>query len=326
MAEQHVGRLEGPRRTGRARGHGHALEVERNEEALGLHAVEADVRGVRYAIDGRAVDRGAGHPVQDALLEAIAKAGQANRFRGERRRGQPRGDPKPGETGNIFRARPPVPLLLSTGERGVYARAAPDPEHADALRAAELVGRQRKEVGLERPDVNGNLPDRLYGVGVDQDTAPAGDRGDAGDRLDRPDLVIGVHDGHECGIRADGDFHVDGRHDTRFIDGDERRPPAPAAERLQRVQHRFVFDRRGHEMSPAGRFEGLGRAADGQVVGLGASAREHDFGWIGPLGLLAKVMHARRIAEHLPTDASDGVDDLRGWRARRVVVEVDTHA
>ena len=84
---------------------------------------------------------------------------------------------------------------------------------------------------------------------------------------------------------------------------------------------------------------GIGGASEGEVVGLGATAREHDLGWVpsdkrgrvgpglvdGRLGLLAKVVEARRIAEDLAADPDDGLDGFGGHWSRGVVVKVDTH-
>ena len=75
----------------------------------------------------------------------------------------------------------------------------------------------------------------------------------------------------------------------------------------------------------AGRLEGLGGAPDREVVGLGAPAREHDFGRIGVqeprycrpcvvesgLGLLPIVMNTRCIAEKIPGSAGYRVGGLR---------------
>ena len=97
-----------------------------------------------------------------------------------------------------------------------------------------------------------------------------------GDRLDRADLVVRVHDRDEGGVVGDELAQPIGRHDAGLIDREERRAPAAARQRLQRVQHGLVFDRARDEMTAAGRLERVGGAADREVVRLGAAAREHD--------------------------------------------------
>ena len=83
-----------------------------------------------------------------------------------------------------------------------------------------------------------------------------------------------------------------------------------------------------------------GGAADREVVGLGAAAREHDLRRLAAdqrgdgrsrlvdegLRLLAEMMHARRVAEDIPGGAPYGVGDFRRDGCRRVVVKVDTHS
>src|SRR6185312_9736917 len=58
---QHVRRFERPRRAGRASRHRDAFQVERDQQALSLDAIEADVGRVRNASFAIAVHRGAGY-------------------------------------------------------------------------------------------------------------------------------------------------------------------------------------------------------------------------------------------------------------------------
>ena len=100
-----------------------------------------------------------------------------------------------------------------------------------------------------------------------------------------------------------------------------------------------MLDRAGDQVTPAGRLERFGGAADREVVRLGAAAREHDFRRIAAnqrgdgrsrvvqqrFGLLAEVMNARRVAELFARGRHDRLDDFGGEGGRRVVVKVDTH-
>ena len=74
-----------------------------------------------------------------------------------------------------------------------------------------------------------------------------------------------------------------------------------------------MLDAAGDQVPPAGRLEGLGGAPEGEVVALGAAAREDDLGRVGAdqvghgrpglvhdrLGPLPEMVDARRIAEFL---------------------------
>ena len=59
---QHVRRLQRPGRTGGSGRDRDALQIQRDQQRLGLDAIEADVRRVRHARRRRPVDRGAGTP------------------------------------------------------------------------------------------------------------------------------------------------------------------------------------------------------------------------------------------------------------------------
>ena len=68
-------------------------------------------------------------------------------------------------------------------------------QRADALRAADLVGRERQGVGAERAAVDGDLAGRLDGVDVQPAVGRAHELGGLGDRLDDAGLVVGQHQG-----------------------------------------------------------------------------------------------------------------------------------
>ena len=109
------------------------------------------------------------------------------------------------------------------------------------------------------------------------------------------------------------------------IDRQQRRAPAAAGERAQRVQHRFVFDRARDEMTASGRLERLRRRrgsrscpasvpplvntiSDGSALSSAADRRSRVVH--RRLGLLAEMMHARRVAEQLAETRGDRLDHL----------------
>ena len=53
-----------------------------------------------------------------------------------------------------------------------------------------------------------NFPGRLGCIGVKQDLMLFCDSPDFGYGLDGPHLVVGMHDGNQCGIRAYGPGHI----------------------------------------------------------------------------------------------------------------------
>ena len=87
---------------------------------------------------------------------------------------------------------------------------APQQQGTDAERAAHLVPGDGHRVDAGRGEVERHLAKRLDGVGVDRDAVRARQRDDFGDRLKRPDFVVGPHDadeGHTGGVPLDQVAH-----------------------------------------------------------------------------------------------------------------------
>ena len=234
-----------------------------------------------------------------------------------------RRDAQPGDRRHVLGAGAAVALVLAAGQDRLHPRAALDPQRAGALRAVELVRRQRQQIDAERAHVDRNLAGRLHGVGVHQRAVLVRDRGELGDRLNRADLVVRVHHRDER--------RVVGRSPRAADRARRRRSDRPAAASCASrgapapcsvLSTASCSMRAGDQVTAAGRLERLGGAADREVVGLGAAAGEHDLRRVGAdqrrdrrsrvverrLGLLAEVMHARRVAEHVAR---------RGGRPRR---------
>jgi len=67
------------------------------------------------------------------------------------------------------------------------------------------VGGDRQEVHAQVIRPEGDFPERLDGVGMDEGALLPGDPDDIGDRLDRPDFVIRVHHRNEGGLGVTAD-------------------------------------------------------------------------------------------------------------------------
>ena len=335
---QHVRRLERARRAGRAGRHGDPLEVERDQQRLGLDAVKADVGGVRHAL-AAAVDRRVGHRFQDRGFQPVAQRAQPGRLAGQLAAGQRRRHAEADDGRHVLGAGAPVPFLTPAGRGGGEARPAPDPECAGALRAVELVRRDREQIDAERGHVDRQLAGRLHGVGVEQGAVPVRDVGQLRDRLHRADLVVGVHHGDERRVAGDGRLQSRRLDDAGRPGRQQRRRPAPPGQRLQRVENRFVLDRGGDEVTASVRRRRLGDAADRQVVGFRSAAREDDVAGPGAeelrhrrarvverrLGRLAERVDAGRVAEASADRFVHGVGDTRIDRGGGVMIQVDSH-
>ena len=224
---------------------------------FGLDPLEADVARIRHAARRVAVHYRPGHGGEDGLFETIAK--------GARRRGRSlpgvrarswRRRPCPASAGTfsvparrLRSCRPPVMNGVSLTPRRIHSAPVPfGPPNlwpdSDSRSTPRLSNR------------HGNLADRLDRVGMEEGAVRAGDGGELRDRLNRAHLVVGVHHRHEDGVRPEGGAQVlSGESTPDSPTGSSVNDPAPPGERLQRVQHGFVFDGGRDEMAAAGRLQ-----------------------------------------------------------------------
>ena len=158
-----------------------------------------------------------------------------------------------------------------------------------------------------------------------------------GDRLDRADLVVGVHHADDRGVVCERLPQCIGGDNARLVDLEERRAGPALAQGFDRVEDRLVLDVTGHEVMTSAAPERLGDAADGEIVTLGPAAGEDDFGRVGAdqgchgapglvdsrFRLLSEVVDARRVAPLVAQRRAHPVGDRRGERGRGVVIQVD---
>ena len=74
------------------------------------------------------------------------------------------------------------------------------------------MGGEGEHVDVHSLHIDGQVPRRLNGVGVEQNPRLPADRADLCYRLHGADLVVGKHHGDQAGIRPDGLLHLLRRH------------------------------------------------------------------------------------------------------------------
>ena len=136
---------------------------------------------------------------------------------------------------------------------------------------------ERQQVDVLRLDVNGQMPRGLHGVGVEQHARLAADGADLADRQDGADLVVGVHDGNQARILADGVFHLLRRHGADGADGEKLDGEALFFKLFQRVQHGVVLECGRNDVLFAFAFAEARGGEDGLIVGLAAAGGEVNF-------------------------------------------------
>ena len=277
---QHVRRLERSGRAGRSGRDGDALEIERDQQRLGLDAVEADVASCSGTRRSRiAVDGGARHDGEDAALEPIAQRGRLSRpTRPSCARASAAATPSPAIAGTfsvparrLRSCRPPVMCGISRTPRRIHS--APMPFGPPNLCAGERRADRRRASGPTPESCRPTARRRC------ERRAPCA-------RAIAASSAIGWIVPTSLLACITETSAVSRRHRLRRARRATacraRRPaatvtrPAAPLERLDGVEHGLVLDARRDEVPAAGRLERLGGAANREVVGLGAAGREHD--------------------------------------------------
>ena len=149
-------------------------------------------------------------------------------------------------------------------------------QRANALGRVKLVSGDRQQVDAEPVHVGGNLAGRLRRVGVEEHAVLAGDARALFDRLDRANLVVGVHDADEDRARRDGLSEVVGIDAAAAVHGQIRCAGAQACEKPARCDDGRVLDLRGDDVVPLVAPREV-HAFEREVVGLASAAREDHF-------------------------------------------------
>ena len=268
--------------------HRHAALVEGQQHRLCLHAVDRHAHEMGEAVLGVADRMHAGHRAGRGA-EALGMATRGPLFSFEPVTVEQLGRRRAEADDRRHVLDPPAPgaFLRATQDERRDAQPTAYQERGRAFRPAELVGRHRAQVGIQRTEVDGDVTGSRARVDVDQrarGTCRADDLGDG--RLHRSHLVVRELDADECGAGPDrgGDGgRVDARvavhADLGDVDthGDARRATAG-------VEHGRVFDRGRDDVDRAGAVGAAldgpgGRAPDRGVDRFRPARRKDDLAW-----------------------------------------------
>ena len=204
-------------RSRRARGAGGHRELAQRElQALAFDAVEADVEQPAHALLRMAVQLDAADARR--CLPTAGRAARAMRATSAAR-SRSRDLEREAHADDLVRrerARAQAVLLAAAVDQRLEAerRLATHVQRADALRAVDLVRRERQQVDVHRLDDQRQLAGALRGVDVERDAALAADRADGGDVLHDADLVVHVHQRDELRVGAQRRPHLLRPHDA----------------------------------------------------------------------------------------------------------------
>ena len=205
--EENMARIQGAAGARAARGGGDAVKIEHQQKRFALHALKAEADVSRKALLAVSVQTAAVN-LQDRVNEFRLHPAELRVFLVHRAHSLFQRDGKTHNPRDIFRAGAAVPLLRAAVDQVRQGDPFADIERADALRGVKLVAGKREHVDVFVLDVDRDVADRLHRVGVEQDAVLFADRTDLGDGLDRTDLIVRVHDGHERRLVRDRSFQL----------------------------------------------------------------------------------------------------------------------
>lgn len=130
-----------------------------------------------------------------------------------------------------------------------------------------------QQVDTQGIDIDGDLADGLGRVGEQQGPGGVGQRGDGGQVLQHPGLVVGKHGDDEQGLGVKGGGQVGQVQAAIDIDREARDTEAAFLERVAGVEDGLVLGGEGDDVAALGGVGG-GHALDGGVEGLGRAAGE----------------------------------------------------
>ena len=219
--------------------------------------------------------------------------------------GQLQGGGRPHDAGHVLRPRSTIALVGAARLDGQETEPPAGVEDAHPLGPVELMGREGEKIHVEGIDIQIEGTSRLDCVRVEGDPPLPGDPPDLGDGLDRPHLVVGVHDGDEGGPVGDGPSHVVGIHAAVRVHGQVGHLETEALLQLVAgVEDSVVLDGRGDDVVALVALA-KGDAPEGQVIALRATTGEDNF----PLFCSQDLGHRRPgLVQGLERLAAQAVD------------------
>src|SRR5439155_26121410 len=109
-------------------------------------------------------------------------------------RGHRASRPESGSKQSALGSGAPAQFMAGAVNQWLQLDTASDIERANTFRGVELVASDREQIDAELVDLGRDLSNRLRCVRMKADPMLPRDRADFLDRLDRADLVVGVHD------------------------------------------------------------------------------------------------------------------------------------
>ena len=273
--KQDMARIQRPGRACTAGGCLDPLVVQKQEQGLSLNSLEAEIHISRKTLLPVSVQGGVrdlGKAVDQAVPELRDILGVLLHLRADLLQSRGHG----ADAGHILGACALSALLCAALDEVRDRNALSHIEESHALRPMELMGGGGQHVDVVVRHIDREVSDGLDRVRVEEDLLFAADRADLPDGLDRADLIIREHDGHETGIFPDGSRDLLRKDDPVFMDVQEGDVEAFFSQLFQRVQHCVMFKGSGDDVHLPLLFPKGCCGEDRLIVGLASAGGEND--------------------------------------------------
>ena len=334
--EEDMRRFETRGRAGRTGRTGDPHHVQAKDHPLPLDGFHGEVDVVRKPPRGMAVQADSVDPFEDPLDEAVPERGEPHHLLLKRRRGQLHRLPETDDPGDVLRGCPAAAFLIAAVHERRDPRSLPDVEQPHSLRPVELVRRGAQQIDVQLIHRKRQMAEGLDRVRMKTDPLFLRDPADLGDGLDRPDLVVRMHDGDEDGPVRDRLHHVRRIDQAVLIHGEISHPEPFLLQETAGLQNSVMFDRGGDDvvaLLPVRPSHPLDR----EVIALRAAARKDDLRrfctqkrgdlrprlFHGRPGLLPEAMETGGIPVNLAEIGHHRLDHPLIRRRRRCIIHID---
>src|SRR5262249_44973900 len=165
--------------------------------------------------------------------------------------------------------------MASSVNQRLQASALANIENADTLRRIELMAGQRQKIHAQLINAHRDLACRLRRVSVGEDAVFTRNTSNLGDRLQSPDLILGVHYRNKCGARRQCTPDVLRIDPAESINREVGYRRSQVFKKTAWVENRRVFDLSGNDVAAA---PALGEECTLQrmIIGFTSAAGEYD--------------------------------------------------
>ena len=277
--QQHMAWVQAAGGAGGAGGRADPLLIQQKQQALALDALKAETHIAGQPVHPVAVQGTVGNLAQ-ALDEPVTHGRHPGHIlidvvAGFLQRGGHAADAR-----NILRTCALAPLLGAALNQIHQWKAPTDIQRAHALGAVELVAGEAQHIDVLLLHMDVQVSRRLHRVGVEGNSGFPADRADFRNRQDRANLVVGVHGGHQAGIRTDGILHLLGFHIMTLAHIQIGNLKALFFQLFQGMEHGVVLKSRGDNVFLPMLLPITGGGDNGLIVSLAAAGGENDFSGI----------------------------------------------